>query len=327
MSDTPIPKESSELDPPLEFNLPVSTVSDRLDKVLAALLPDHSRSRLQTWITDGHVLVNGQPARTRQLVGAGDTLQVWEQQLPESQAFVPQAIPLHIVASSPDWLVINKPAGLVTHPGAGNWQGTLLNALLFHYPELAHVPRAGIVHRLDKDTSGLLVVARHDKAQTHLVRQLQARTVHREYRALVHGHLSVEGTVDQPIGRDPRVPVRMAVSSPVAPKPAVTHYKPLGRGYLDNRQPVTLVMCRLETGRTHQIRVHMTSLGHPLVGDVLYGGRAVCNASRQMLHAAALAFVDPASGQELAFTVPLPDDFQGLLDQIDWLCPPSDGLI
>lgn len=317
MSDTHLLKESSELPLPAVFILPVSTVSDRLDKILAALLPDHSRSRLQGWIEQGHVLVNEKPARVRQLVGAGDVIQVWEQQLPESQAFVPQNIPLNIVASSPDWIVVNKPAGLVTHPGAGNWEGTLLNGLLFHFPELAHVARAGIVHRLDKDTSGLLVVARHDKAQTHLVRQLQARTVHREYRALVHGQILSQGVVDAAIGRDPRVPVRMSTLSPVAPKPAVTHFCRLGLGELDERR-VSWIQCRLETGRTHQIRVHLASLGHPLVGDVIYGGKPLAGSQRQMLHAAALEFTDPVSGDLCAFQAPLPEDMRHLLSLIEW---------
>jgi 23S rRNA pseudouridine1911/1915/1917 synthase len=320
MTDTDILKQTAETpntDPQHVFQLPVSARSDRLDKVLAQLLPSHSRSRLQGWIESGHVVVNGHPAKIRQVVGPGDAIHVWEQAAPEDMAFVPQNIPLNVVAQSSQWLVINKPVGLVTHPGAGNWQGTLLNGLLFHYPELARVARAGIVHRLDKDTSGLLVVARTDTAQTHLVRQLQARTVHRQYFALAHGRLSHEVTISSPIGRDPRVPVRMSTQNPVAPKPAVTHVQPLGCGQVDTAT-VSRVLCRLETGRTHQIRAHLASIGHPLLGDTLYGGRLVAGAVRQMLHAQELSFVDPETGELVAFEAPLPDDIQCVIDSVQW---------
>lgn len=300
------------------FTLPATAASERLDKVLAGLMPDHSRSRLQGWITDGHVLLNGQPARTRQLVGPGDCITVREQASPESLAFSPEPIELQVVAESPDWIVVNKPAGLVTHPGAGNWQGTLLNGLLYRYPELSRVARAGIVHRLDKDTSGLLVVARHETAQTSLVRQLQARSVHRQYRALVHGRLGESRRLDAPIGRDPRVPVRMATERPVAPKPAVTHVQPFRVGQAGPGAAVTEVVCRLETGRTHQIRVHLSAIGHPLLGDTLYGGRALAGAARQMLHAQALAFDDPSSGETVHVEADLPDDFLQVQQGIEW---------
>jgi 23S rRNA pseudouridine1911/1915/1917 synthase len=320
MPDTDISKQtaqSPDTDHEQVFRLPVSTRSDRLDKVLAQLVPEHSRSRLQGWIESGHVLVNGQPAKVRQLVGAGDVLHVFQQAAPQDMAFVAQDIPLDIIAQSSQWLVINKPVGLVTHPGAGNWQGTLLNGLLFHYPELARVARAGIVHRLDKDTSGLLVVARTDTAQTHLVRQLQARTVHRQYLALVHGKLAESTTVDVAIGRDPRVPVRMSTRNPVAPKPAITHVQPQAVGHIDGAV-VSRVVCRLETGRTHQIRVHLSSLGHALLGDVLYGGRALAGAERQMLHAQELSFQDPETGASVSFQAPVPSDIQHVIDSIQW---------
>lgn len=320
MPDTDISKQTPqtlEPDNELVFPLAVSTRSDRLDKVLAQLMPEHSRSRLQGWIESGHVLVNGQPAKVRQLVGPGDVLHVFQQAAPEDMAFVPQDIPLDIIAQSSQWLVVNKPVGLVTHPGAGNWQGTLLNGLLFHYPELARVARAGIVHRLDKDTSGLLVVARTDTAQTHLVRQLQARTVHRQYLALVHGALAKPITIRADIGRDPRVPVRMSTSNPVAPKPAVTHVQPLAVGHADG-SVVTKVACRLETGRTHQIRAHLSSVGHALLGDALYGGRLVAGAQRQMLHAHELSFTDPESGNDVSFQAPVPADLQQVIDSIEW---------
>jgi 23S rRNA pseudouridine1911/1915/1917 synthase len=221
------------------------------------------------------------------------------------------------VGESADWVVVNKPVGLVTHPGAGNWGGTLLNGLLYRYPELAHVARAGIVHRLDKDTSGLLVVARNEVAQTHLVRQLQARTMGREYLALAHGRMLNAGTVDRPIGRDPRVPVRMSVERPNAPKAAITHYSLLRGGeYMDSN--ISEVSCRLETGRTHQIRVHLASLGHPLLGDTQYGGRVLGDAQRQMLHAHRLRFDDPSTDTEVSFVAPVPEDMAKVLEGIQW---------
>jgi 23S rRNA pseudouridine1911/1915/1917 synthase len=319
MPDTDIAKESSPLPEPLEFTLGAAVRPERLDKVLAGLLPDHSRSRLQGWIEAGHVLVNGEAARSnRQTAGPGDVITVWEQTPPEALAFTPEDVSFGVIADSPDWIIVDKPAGLVTHPGAGNWHGTLLNGLLFRYPELAGVARAGIVHRLDKDTSGLLVVARNEKAQTHLVRQLQARSVSREYNALVHGRLPRPGTVDQAIGRDARVPVRMTVDRPIAPKPAVTHYQPLRAGRTPEDKGVTLVQCALETGRTHQIRVHLSSVGHALVGDTLYGGKCLAGATRQLLHARALRFEDPGTGGQVAFESPLAQDFQQILDVITW---------
>lgn len=321
MPDTDITKESSSCTPddePLLFELPLKTMPERLDKVLARLMPDHSRSRLQAWIESGHVKVNGQAARVRQTVGPADCIEVWEQVAPEQQAFSPEPVDFDVVAQSPDWVVVNKPAGLVTHPGAGNWSGTLLNGLLYRFPELATVPRAGIVHRLDKDTSGLLVVARHEKSQTHLVRQLQSRSVSRQYTALAHGWVRHGGTVNVPIGRDPRVPVRMSVENPIAPREAITHYEPLRIGTTAEGQQVSQVICRLETGRTHQIRVHMASVCHPLVADVLYGGRLIAGASRQMLHAQALSFDDFSSGERVSFEAALPADFEQVLGHLAW---------
>lgn len=318
MPDTDIAKESLAPLATLEFQVPFTAMPERLDKVLARLIPEHSRSRMQGWIESGHVQVNGQPGRIRQQVNPGDKLVVHQQLAPESQAFTPEDVPFGVVQASPDWIVVDKPAGLVTHPGAGNWTGTLLNGLLYRFPELAMVSRAGIVHRLDKDTSGLLVVARHDRAQTHLVRQLQDRSVSREYLALVHGHIRSDGQVRLAIGRDPRVPVRMSADHPIAPKEAITHYAPLRRGMISGEHPVTEVICRLETGRTHQIRVHMASLRHPLVGDTLYGGKPLGDASRQLLHARALAFDDFSTGERLSFESPLAQDFKKVRDDIAW---------
>ena len=317
MPDTPISDDALPDDEPRLFRVADNQALERLDKVLAQLVPQHSRSRLQTWIERGHVLVNGQSAKIRQTLHEDDLIAVYEQESPEDQAFKAEQIDVEIIAESPDWVVVNKPVGLVTHPGAGNWSGTLLNGLLYRYPELAHVARAGIVHRLDKDTSGLLVVARNEVAQTSLVRQLQARTMGREYLALAHGRMLTAGTVDRPIGRDPRVPIRMSVERPNAPKAAVTHYSLLRCGeYQDSN--ISEVSCRLETGRTHQIRVHLASLGHPLLGDTQYGGRVLGDAHRQMLHARRLRFDDPSTDTEVSFVAPVPEDMRQVLEGIQW---------
>lgn len=317
MPDNPISEDTLPDDEPQIFRVTDEMPLERLDKVLAQLVPQHSRSRIQTWIERGHVLINGKVARVRQTLREDDIITVYEQPSPEEGAFKPEPIAFDVMGESPDWIVVNKPVGLVTHPGAGNWSGTLLNGLLYRYPELAQVARAGIVHRLDKDTSGLLVVARNEVAQTHLVRQLQARTMGREYLALAHGRMLGVGTVDRPIGRDPRVPVRMAVERPSAPKTAITHYALMRVGeYHDSN--ISQVSCRLETGRTHQIRVHLASLGHPLLGDTQYGGRIIGDANRQMLHAFQLRFEDPTSGEDVAFTAPPAEDMLRVQEQIQW---------
>lgn len=303
---------------PFLFKIAISAMPERLDKVLSKLMPDHSRSRIQIWIEQGHVLVNGQPARIRHQVLPGDQVEVWPQARPEELAYEAEPIALNVVSESDEWLIINKPAGLVTHPGAGNWTGTLLNGLLYHYPQLKHVARAGIVHRLDKDTSGLMVVALTEKAQTHLVRQLQERTVKREYIALCHGFLHGKGTIDLPIGRDARVPVRMSTKNATAPRQARTHYQELAQGLLDRGIAITAVECQLETGRTHQIRVHLSSLGHPLLGDEIYGGKPLAGAKRQMLHARHLAFDDPVTNKKVSFSMDTPADFNEVYEQIQW---------
>lgn len=307
--------EENEAQEPRRFRLDRYFKADRLDKVLAQLIPEHSRGRLQTWIENGFVSVQDKPAKVRQLVGPGDVITVIEQASEESKAFLPERVEFEVMADSQQWIVVNKPVGLVTHPGTGNWRGTLLNGLLYRYPELAHVPRAGIVHRLDKDTSGLLVVARTETAQTHLVRQLQARSMGRQYRAIVAGLVKDEGTVDQAMGRDARVPIRMSVERPIAPKSAITHYRLLSHGHFEEK-PVSLIECRLETGRTHQIRVHMASLGHPLLGDTLYGSKMV--APRQMLHAYRLNFIDPETEQMQSFSAPMATDMLQMIENIKW---------
>ena len=301
------------------YQTPCELAGQRLDQVLAQLLPEYSRSRLQEWIRDGRVAVDGAQLAASGRLRGGEQIHV---QLPQQNTdAVPaaEAIALDIVHQDADLLVVNKPAGLVVHPGAGNPAGTLMNALLHHDPGLADVPRAGIVHRLDKDTSGLLLVARTLPAHKRLVEQLAAREVHREYLALVQGQIIAGGTVDAPIGRHRTDRTRMAVGS--GGREAVTHYRVAQRF----RQH-TLLRVMLETGRTHQIRVHMASIGHAVVGDPTYsrlrlpaGASAECVAAlgafrRQALHAARLELMHPIDGQPLAFEAPLPADMAALLD-------------
>ena len=255
---------------PIELELTPDACGHRLDKVIAGLVPQFSRSRLQLWFDGGHVLVDGKPARGKDTAYGDETVVIVPQSAPEDAAYTPEEIPLNIVFEDEHIIVINKPAGLVVHPGAGNWSGTLLNGLLHHCPQLSGVPRAGIVHRLDKDTSGLMVIGKTLAAQTDLVRQLQARSVKREYFALVWGTPQLSSTIDLPMGRHPKDRVKMAVTTAMSAKPAITHYQRLATGMLD-RRPVSLVQCQLETGRTHQIRVHMLHIGYALVGDSVYG--------------------------------------------------------
>jgi len=301
------------------FVVPADCAGLRLDQALARLLPRYSRSRLQVWLGDGRIRVAGVVSvDAKRKVWGGEKIEVAAAPDPRATAAEPEEIALSIVHEDQDILVIDKPAGLVVHPGSGNWRGTLLNALLHHAPRLAAIPRAGIVHRLDKQTSGLLVVAKTLEAQTDLVRQLQARTVKRHYLALVHGRMTGEGTVDAPIGRHPTQRVKMAVVAGSGHgKEARTHYKVL-EGFAE----ASLLECRLETGRTHQIRVHMASIKHPLVGDPVYGKRAASpgNAStllssmtRQALHAWRLGLLHPRTHQELVWETPLPEDFAKLL--------------
>ena len=305
-------RAASEL-APIELVLTPEFCGVRLDKALSQLLPEYSRSRLQQWIESGLVTIDGQPARGKTLSLGDETVVIQPQAAPEDQAFKSESMPLSIIHEDASILVINKPAGLVVHPAAGNWSGTLLNGLLYHSPALAGVPRAGIVHRLDKDTSGLMVVAKTLQAQTDLVRQLQARTVKREYFALVWGTPHVAGKVDAAIGRHPRDRIKMAVSEHMSAKPAVTHYQRVATGVLDGRA-VSLMRCQLETGRTHQIRVHMQSIGFTLVGDPLYGKPHLASVfGRQALHAHRLGLVHPASGEECEWSASVPDDFADLL--------------
>jgi 23S rRNA pseudouridine1911/1915/1917 synthase len=293
----------------------------RLDQALQRLLPEHSRSRLQAWIKEGLVTVDGAPSTAKNKVWGGEQIVVQVQEKPEAIAFKAQDIPLNIVFEDEHILVINKPAGMVVHPAAGNWEGTLLNAILHHVPHAKDLPRAGIVHRLDKDTSGLLVVAKTLEAQTSLVRQLQARTVKREYRTIVWGQIWRNGKIDQPIGRHSHSRTKMAINR--MGKPAVTHYEVLERFGV-----YTYLRCNLETGRTHQIRVHMQFLKAPIVGDPVYGYRgivplrlmtetlqdAVLNFKRQALHAIKLGLIHPASHQPMEWQIELAEDMKGLLE-------------
>jgi 23S rRNA pseudouridine1911/1915/1917 synthase len=298
---------------PITLKLTAEFCGVRIDKVLSQLVPEFSRSRLQQWIEAGHVLVDGQPAKGKTLALGDETIVLQPQPVPEDQAYKPEAMPLDIVHEDEAILVLDKPAGLVVHPAAGNWSGTLLNGLLYRVPSLAGVPRAGIVHRLDKDTSGLMVVARTLQAQTDLVRQLQARSVKREYLALIWGTPQLSGRIEAAIGRHPRERVKMAVSNHPSAKPAVTRYQRIAQGMLDGK-PVSLVLCQLETGRTHQIRVHLQSAGFSLVGDPLYGKPHLAAAfPRQALHACRLGLLHPDSGEHAEWSAALPADMAALL--------------
>ncbi len=296
---------------PLALTVPAECAGLRLDQALARLLPSHSRSRLKGWIEAGRVWVDGAPAVPRRKLAGGERIDVAAGDDGTALPDAPQAIDLPIVHEDDAVIVIDKPAGLVVHPGAGNRDGTLLNALLHRHPDLASVARAGIVHRLDKDTSGLMVVARTPEAQTDLVRQLAARSVEREYLALVRGDVAKAATVDAPIGRHPVNRTSMAVVE--RGKGARTHVLPMERF-----GAATLVRCTLDTGRTHQIRVHLAAIGHPLVGDPVYGPRRMATDvpafARQALHAQRLAFVHPVTRRAMSFASPLPADFAELLD-------------
>ena len=294
-------------------------MGQRLDQTLAELFPDYSRSRLKTWIEEDLVLVNGVVQNVPRTKVYGDEHIEITVEIEDETRFEPENIPLNIVYEDEDILVINKPKDLVVHPGAGNPKGTVLNALLYHYPPIAEVPRAGIVHRLDKDTTGLMVVAKTIPAQTQLVRDLQKRKITREYEAVACGIMTKGGTVDEPMARHPTKRTHMAVH-PMG-KPAVTHYR-----IMERFRDYTRLRLRLETGRTHQIRVHMAHIAHPLLGDQTYGGRprppknaseelmeVLRNFKRQALHAVMLRLQHPISGEMMEWYAPLPDDFVELV--------------
>jgi len=296
-----------------EVKVPVECHGARLDRTLAAIVPEFSRSYLQQLIDAATVQLNGTTVtKASAKVKAGDDLKIELRPTPQSQAFKPEAIALDVVFEDDHLLVINKPAGLVVHPAPGNWSGTLLNGLLARDVHATLLPRAGIVHRLDKDTSGLMVVARSRQVMDQLVGMIAERSVSREYLALAHGAWrGAKGRrVDAPMGRDPRNRLRMAVVDPEknAGKTASTDFY-----LLDSSGAFSLVRCRLHTGRTHQIRVHMAFLGHPLVSDEVYGGRPAAGMVRQALHACRLAFIHPVTGEALEFRSPLPGDLAAAL--------------
>ena len=293
----------------------------RIDQIAAELFSDFSRARLQEWIKSGHLTVDGLTVRGKDKVRSGNVLAL-DAELEPRENWAAQELALNVVYEDPSLLVINKPAGLVVHPGAGSPDGTMLNALLFRDPQLAAIPRAGIVHRLDKDTTGLLVIARTLQAHADLVRQLQERTVKREYEAVVCGSFTGGGKVDAPMGRHPRDRVKMAVIA--SGKPAITHFR-----IAERFETYTHLRVQLETGRTHQIRVHMAHIGHPLLGDALYGARlrlpkyadeelktVLQDFKRQALHAAQLGLIHPVTGEYLQWQVPLPNDMQVLLNAL-----------
>ncbi len=302
---------------PLVQSVPHEFTDVRIDAALAKLFPDHSRSRLKGWLDDGLVTLDGVavPAKTK-LIG-GESLSTNFPTEEVHTTALPEDIPLEVIFEDEHLLVINKPPGLVVHPGAGNYDGTLLNALLHHAPSLAGVVRAGIVHRLDKDTSGVMMVAKTPEAQTKLVRQLQSRSASREYLALVHGDLKRPNTIENMMGRHPKERTKMAVVV-FGGKTAITHYKPreaFGGPALKGKH-YTLIECQLETGRTHQIRVHMATIRHPLVGDAIYGKRGDVLFHRQALHAWRLSLTHPATGERVQFVAPLAKDMQYLLKEL-----------
>ena len=296
---------------PMRCTVPSELGGMRFDQALARLFPQYSRSRLQAWLKTGHIRLDGRSAEARQAVTGGEHVVLEPPPAPDAIAPKAQRMPLKIVHEDADLIVVDKPAGLVVHPGAGQPDRTLLNALLAHAPGLAGVPRAGIVHRLDKDTSGLLVVAKTVEAQAALVKQLAERSMRRIYFAVVQGDPPASGTIDAPLGRDPRSRVRMAVTH--RGKPARTAFR-----VVERFGRAALLECRLETGRTHQIRVHLQHIRHPLVGDSVYrrGTRHGLGFPRQALHAAELALVHPRTGQAMTWRAPLPKDMKRLLQEL-----------
>ncbi len=306
-----------------EAAVPLDIAGRRFDQAAAGMFPDFSRSRLSGWIKSGVLTLDGQQGSPRQLLRGGELVRL-DVELENEVSNAPEAIALDIVHEDADLLVVNKPAGLVVHPGAGNPAGTLLNALLYHDATLAELPRAGIVHRLDKDTTGLMVVAKRLPAYTALVELLSRHEVQRQYEAVVLGTLVAGGTVDAPLGRSMGDRLRQAVRDEEDGKRAVTHYR-----LRERFRAHSLIQCQLETGRTHQIRVHLTHIHHPLVGDPLYGGglklpkgasaelTAVLRGfRRQALHAEKLAFVHPISGEAMAFSAERPADLQALIEAL-----------
>jgi 23S rRNA pseudouridine1911/1915/1917 synthase len=303
----------------LTILIPERMIGERIDAAISEMLPDYSRSKITLWIKAGDALINEKTFKPKDRVTGNEVVYLSLNQK-QSNDWVAEKIPLNIVYEDEDIIVINKQFGLVTHPGVGNWTGTLANALLYYDSSLSKLDRAGIVHRLDKNTSGLMVVAKNEKSQKYLVEQLQAHSIDREYSAIVYGHMIAGGTIDEPIGRDSKDRVKQSVSA--NGKEAVTHYRAI-----DRFKSHTHVKAILETGRTHQIRVHLSHAGYPLIGDPMYGGRVrfpkkanevlketLINLKRQALHSKKLTLSHPISGELMSWKAPLPKDMQSLLD-------------
>ena len=302
----------------LNIIIPERMTGNRIDSSLSEMLPDYSRSKITAWIKSGDALIKQKSFKPKDKVIGNEVIYLTINSK-QSNNWIAEKIPLNIFYEDEDIIIINKQSGLVTHPGAGNWNGTLANALLYYDPSLSTLDRVGIVHRLDKNTSGLMVIARNEKSQKYLVEQLQNHSVSREYSALVYGHMIAGGTIDEPLGRDPKDRVKQAVL--MSGKDAVTHYRAIERF-----KSHTHVKAILETGRTHQIRVHLSHVGHSLIGDPIYGGRvrfpkkaseelkhALLNFKRQALHSKKLTLNHPISGELMSWKAPLPDDMQELL--------------
>ena len=304
----------------LNIVIPDRLIGQRIDSALAVMLPDYSRSKITAWVRSEKALLNDKSFKAKDKILGGEIVSLTIEKA-KSNAWLGEDIAIDVVYEDEDIIVVNKPVGLVTHPGAGNWTGTLANALLHYDSSLATLDRAGIVHRLDKNTSGLMVVARSELAQKNLVEQLQTHAVSREYSAIVYGHMISGGTVDAPIGRDPKDRIRQAVVEEGEGKNAITHYR-----VIDRFKNHTHVKCILETGRTHQIRVHMSYIEHPLIADSMYGGKirfpkkadeklkeALKAFNRQALHAKKLTLSHPITGEQMSWKAPLPNDMQDLL--------------
>jgi 23S rRNA pseudouridine1911/1915/1917 synthase len=317
-------QESDELhEVMLNVTIPNNYAGLRLDQALAQLFPNWSRSRLQLWISQKRITLDGKAVNSKQKVWGNEQICINPKSFSTGPQFKAEAIRLNIIYEDDFLLIINKPVGMVVHPGNGNWQGTMLNALLHHAAQLSNVPRAGIVHRLDKDTSGLLVVAKTIDTQINLIRQLQQHQVKRNYLALVLGQVTQNGHVDEPIGRHPVQRTKMAVIK--KGKPARTHYQ-----ILEQFEGCTLLQCSLETGRTHQIRVHMHKIGHPLAGDPVYGGKPkktnqeigqlLTIFPRQALHAQQLELAHPKNDKIMRWEATLPDDMNTLLQTLRQYC-------
>ena len=310
----------------LTIIIPERMTGDRLDVALSEMLPDYSRSKITAWIKSGDALINNKAFKPKDKVN-GSQMVMLSLNKKQNNDWSAENIALNIVFEDEDIIIINKPFGLVTHPGAGNWNGTLANALLYYDPKLSKLDRAGIVHRLDKNTSGLMVIARNEKSQKYLVEQLQSHSVVREYSAIVYGHMISGGSVNDPIGRDPKDRIKQTVSS--NGKDATTHYR-----VIDRFKSHTHVKAILETGRTHQIRVHLSHIGYPLLGDPMYGGRvrfpkkaseilkeSLLGFKRQALHSKKLTLNHPSTGELMSWKAPLPDDMLELLNILNEFDP------